>query len=71
MRASYDVLFEFTETQEFMVPALSSVVVPEVAIMTTAGASSDEKVGIMQFFGFKLFFYLCHSPVFFGDIALC
>ena len=30
-----------------MMPTLSSLVAPEVVIMTTYGATSDDKVGIM------------------------
>ena len=36
-----------------MMPTLLSLVAPEVVIMTTSGAISDDKVGIMMTFIFK------------------
>ena len=36
-----------------MMPTLPSLVAPEVVILTTFGATSDDKVGIMTILGFQ------------------
>ena len=36
-----------------MMPTLSSLAAPEVVIMTTSGAASDDKIGIMSHLGFQ------------------
>ena len=41
-----------------MMPTLSSLMEPYIVIMTTSGAMSDDKVGIMISLGFQFLFYI-------------
>ena len=58
-----------------MMPTLSSLVAPQVVIMTTCGATSDDKVGIMTTHGFSVCIntrlLFSDSTFFTTDIHVC
>ena len=49
----HKIIYLHWKARVVMMPTLSSLVAPEVVVMTTSGATSDDKVGIMTTPGFQ------------------